>query len=303
MGTAPAQGLVARWLDSLAGLRGASPRTVAAYGYDLERFLEFLTFYEGEVPTKALLARVEARHMRAFLAEERKAGLGARSLARRLSGVRAFYRWLDATHGISNPAVAAMRGPRLPEKLPRPIPAERARALVAFDAPGEKPWVVARDQAVLTLLYGCGLRISEALGLTGAVLPLGAALRIVGKGGKERQVPVLPIAQQRLARYCALCPFELTKAAPLFRGVRGGVLSGALIRKRIARLRAAFGLPPTATPHALRHSFATHLMEAGGDLRTIQELLGHASLSSTQIYTGVDEARLLSVYQKAHPRA
>jgi integrase/recombinase XerC len=238
------------------------------------------------------------------MAHERGRGVSARSLARALSAVKGFTRWLADREGAEATAVLSARAPRFQKKLPRPLAIDAARAVIGSvrENPAED-WIAARDAAVVTLLYGCGLRISEALGLTGASVPLPEVLRIRGKGGKERIVPVLPVARAAVDLYARLCPFPVERDAALFRGARGGPLSPRLIQKAMETARAQLGLPATATPHAMRHSFATHLLAAGGDLRTIQDLLGHASLSTTQAYTAVDTARLMEVYEKAHPRA
>jgi integrase/recombinase XerC len=250
------------------------------------------------------VSRLTVSDMRAFMAHERARGLSARSLARALSAVRNFYRWLSAREGFEPTAVLASRSPRYRRKLPRPLSVDAAADMLqTIGDDAAEPWIASRDTAVVTLLYGCGLRISEALSLTGADAPLGPVLRITGKGGKERLVPVIPAAAASVADYVRQCPFDLAPAAALFRGARGGPLSPRLVQRAMERARNALGLPATATPHALRHSFATHLLSAGGDLRVIQELLGHASLSTTEAYTAVDAARLMEVYAKAHPRA
>ncbi|MBY6136578.1 tyrosine recombinase XerC [Nocardioides marinus] len=242
--------------------------------------------------------------MRAWMASERGSGTGARSLARKLSAVKSFYRWLAQREGFEPSAVLSARAPKFQKKLPRPLAPDAAKAVLeTVELQSQKSWVAARDVAVVTLLYGCGLRISEALRLTGADAPLPPVLRILGKGNKERVVPVLPAARDAVDRYLAQCPFPLEADAPLFRGVRGGALNPRQIQDVMARTRAQLGLPATATPHALRHSFATHLLEAGGDLRAIQELLGHASLSTTQTYTAVDSRHLMDVYRRTHPKA
>jgi integrase/recombinase XerC len=295
---------LASWLGQLAALEGASPRTVEAYATDLRGFLDFVTVHHGESLGRSALARLTIGDMRAWMAHERGRGLSSRSLARSLSAVKTFTRWLAERDGFDPTAILSARSPRFKRKLPRPLAPDAARAMIeAVERQAPLPWVAARDQAVLTLLWGCGLRISEALGLTGAAHPLPDALRITGKGGRERVVPVLPAAREAVAAYVAICPWPLQRTAPLFRGTRGGQLSPRLVQEAMARARAGLGLPATATPHALRHSFATHLLAAGGDLRAIQELLGHASLSTTQVYTAVDGARLLDVYAAAHPRA
>ncbi len=242
--------------------------------------------------------------MRAWMAHERARGLSARSLARALSAVKGFVAWAAERDGFDPSAVLMVRAPRFTAKLPRPLAEDAAKAVLdVVEEQTSSDWVAARDLAVLTLLYGCGLRISEALSLTAADLPLGDSLRITGKGGKERIVPVIPAACQAVDRYVGLCAFHLTPEAPIFRGVRGGPLSPRQVQKTMANARALLGLPVTATPHAMRHSFATHLLNAGGDLRAIQELLGHASLSTTQAYTAVDTARLMEVYETSHPRS
>ncbi len=305
LGFSPAAGeALARWLDHLRALEGASEATVTAYRADVAGFLGFLHHHEGDSLGLARLAAVGPREMRAWMAEARGRGLGARSLARALSSVKSFYRWLSAREGFDPTHVLAARAPKFTRKLPRPLSEEAARAVIeAVDTQAAEPWIAARDAAVVTLLYGCGLRISEALGLDGGAHPLPEVLRIRGKGGKERLVPVLPAARAAVAEYVGLCPYDLAPGEALFRGARGGALNPRQIARAMERARMGLGLPATATPHAMRHSFATHLLAAGGDLRAIQELLGHASLATTQIYTAVDAARLLDVYRAAHPRA
>ncbi|UXU76007.1 MULTISPECIES: tyrosine recombinase XerC [unclassified Paracoccus (in: a-proteobacteria)] len=294
---------MARWLDSERATRDRSDHTIRAYQADLLAFLAFLGGYRGAPALPADLADLTQTDMRAFAAAERARGLSARSLARRLSATRSFLRWMSDRHGFDASRALASRGPKYARSLPRPLAPDQARDLLDLAAEGHaEPWIAARDVAVLTLLYGCGLRISEALGLTGSQWPLPEALTIRGKGGRERQVPVLPVARAALARYLELCPYRPAPQQPLFRGARGGALNPAIVAAVVRKARQALGLPPTATPHALRHSFATHLLAAGGDLRTIQELLGHASLSTTQVYTGVDDAHLLAAYRAAHPR-
>lgn len=292
------------WLASQAALSDAAENTIAAYRGDIVDFLAFLTEHHGETEGLGALARVDTSDMRAWMARMRSSGVGARSLARKLSAVKGFYRWLAEREGYEPTAVLSARAPKYQKKLPRPLSEDAAREVI--DTAGlqnNTPWVAARDMAVLTLLYGCGLRISEALGLTGRDLPLGKSLRITGKGGKERVVPVIAPAREAVESYLRQCPYAPEPDAPLFRGVRGGPLNGRIIRDVMARARMQLGLPATATPHAMRHSFATHLLSAGGDLRAIQELLGHASLSTTQAYTAVDQARLMEIYDRAHPRA
>lgn len=295
----------AAWLDNLSNERRLSEKTLEAYQRDLRQFLGFLTRHLGGAPGLSDIDALRPADMRAFLARRRQSGAGARTLARSLAGIRSFLRFLEK-RGLANAAgINVMRAPKQPKSLPRPLNDRQAVALTKCDEQtAMEPWVAARNAAVLTVLYGCGLRISEALGLCPADFP-GAtkSVRITGKGGKMRLVPVLPAALDAVRHYEKLCPWHLDPQEPLFRGVRGGPLQPAIIQREMQKLRSALGLPETATPHALRHSFATHLLAAGGDLRSIQELLGHASLSTTQIYTGVDTTRLLDVYQRAHPRA
>ena len=295
--------LLSRWCDHLRGIDAASPATVEAYRGDVAGFLGFQLGHIGEETGAALLARVGVPDMRAWMAAERAGGLSARSLARKLSAVRTFADWVADREGIDVTAILSARSPKFQRKLPRPMTEDAARDMIgAAGDQATEPWIAARDTAVLTLLWGCGLRISEALGLDGADAPLPDTLRITGKGGKERIVPVLPVARAAVESYRALCPYDLPAGAALFRGAKGGALNGRLIARVVERSRHQLGLPASATPHAFRHSFATHLLSAGGDLRTIQELLGHASLSTTQAYTGVDTARLMAIYEKAHPR-
>ncbi len=294
------------WLDHLAALDGAAANTVKAYRTDVTAFLAFVAHHHGESLGPARLARTGQSDMRAWMAHERGRGVSARSLARELSAVKGFTRWLAEREGFDPTAILAARGPKFQRKLPRPLSEDAAREVIGvMGTQPREDWVAARDTAVVTLLWGCGLRISEALALRGADSPLPEMLRIRGKGGKERVVPVLPAARAAVAAYVRLCPFpvEGEPGAALFRGARGGPLNPRLIAKAMERARLALGLPASATPHAMRHSFATHLLTAGGDLRAIQELLGHASLSTTQAYTAVDTARLMEVYEKAHPRA
>ncbi len=301
---AAATALLADWLAQMSAVRGASPRTVEAYRADVAGFLGFLALHWGGPVGLARLGDVAVSDVRAWMARERGRGLSARSLARALSAVKGFYGWLAEAHGIEAPAVSATRGPRRKARLPRPVSPGAAKELIAaMEFQSLKSWVGARDVAVATLLYGCGLRISEALGLRQGDAPLGEMLRIRGKGGRERMVPVLPVAARAVETYRALCPHAPGREAPLFLGVRGGPLNARLVQGAMADARRQLGLPATATPHALRHSFATHLLEAGGDLRTIQELLGHASLATTQVYTGVDQVRLMESYMAAHPKA
>ena len=292
------------WLAHERALKSAADNTLKAYASDVTGFLSFMAQHRGGPEGLAALARIHTRDMRAWMAHERGRGLRSRSLARNLSAVKSFFRWLAEHHELEPTAVLLTRMPKFEKKLPRPLAVGAAHEMIgAVDTQAQEDWVAARDAAVLTLLYGCGLRISEALGLSGANEPLPDVLRIIGKGGKERIVPVLPVAKAAVARYTKLCPFPIEQSSPLFCGVRGGRLNAGLIQKAMRSARMKLGLPATATPHAMRHSFATHLMNAGGDLRTIQELLGHASLSSTEAYTAVDTERLMNVYNASHPKA
>ena len=292
------------WLDHQKSLKGSAENTVTAYAGDVSEFLMFITSHKGESQGLGALSKITISDMRAWMANSRGSGVGPRSLARKLSAVKVFYRWLAAREGFEPTAVLLTRSPKFTKKLPRPLAIDAARDMIeTVEMQSLEPWVAARDAAVVTLLWGCGLRISEALGLKGIDAPLPQVMRITGKGGKERIVPVVKAARAAVDAYVKACPHILTDDGPLFRGVRGGVLSPRAIQKAMASARMQLGLPATATPHALRHSFATHLLNAGGDLRTIQELLGHASLSTTQAYTAIDTARLLDVYDNAHPKA
>ena len=296
--------MLASWLNYQRGVRGASPNTAKAYQTDVLGFLGFMTSHHGDQQGLRAIARVSVSDMRAWMAHARSGGIGARSLSRQLSAVKSFYRWLAEREGFEPTAILATRSPKFQKKLPRPLAEDAASAMIeTVEMQATAPWVAARDQAVVTLLYGCGLRISVALGLGGASGELPATLRIRGKGDKDRIVPVIAAARDAVAAYVKLCPYELEPDAALFRGARGGPLNPRQVQKVMEQARLQLGLPATATPHAMRHSFATHLLNAGGDLRAIQELLGHASLSTTQAYTAVDTARLMEVYDKAHPRA
>lgn len=303
---ADAHAALARFLLWLQQERRASPRTVAAYGDCLRPFLLFISEHRSEALSLDALAGLTAAEFRAYLAHRRTGArpLSSRSLSQGLSAIRSFFRWLDRRQGVSNPELALVRGPRLKPSLPRPVSAVQAAETLSTAAEmARNDWEAARDEAVLTLLYGCGLRISEALSLRWRDAPLGASLRVTGKGSKTRQVPVLPVVSERVEAWRALCPFPPDPEGPLFRAARGGPLTPRHVQATMQKLRGALGLPASATPHALRHSFATHLLGAGADLRSIQELLGHASLSTTQRYTGVDAASLLAAYATAHPRA
>ncbi len=295
------------WLDWLAHERRASPRTLEAYGHAGRNWISFLERHRGGPQTLADLAGVQAAELRAHLAERRGGDhpLSARSLAQALAAIRGFHRFLERRLETASPQLTLVRGPRPRATLPRPV--AEAQAMALLDEPGEdvdlEPWEAARDRAVLTLLYGCGLRISEALALAAGDAPLAESLRITGKGGKTRLVPVLPAVRQAVEDWRAVNPFPSTPEQALFRAKRGGPLSARHVQATVQRLRGRLGLPASTTPHALRHSFATHLLGAGADLRSIQTLLGHAGLSTTQKYTAVDAARLLEAYAAAHPRA
>ena len=294
------------WLRHLNAERHLSPKTTEAYRRDVEQFLHFLAEHCGGVPSLKDLAALAPADVRAFLAARRADDIGSRSLMRSLAGIRAFGRFLERSGKGSLAALVAVRGPKLGKTLPRPLPIDAAKrmadpALAAGD--GRGAWIHARDAAVLGLLYGCGLRVSEALGVKRSEFDGRDVLTVTGKGRKQRMVPLIAPVVKLIADYIALCPHELPADGPLFVGAKGGPLSPRLVQLAMARLRGALGLGANATPHALRHSFATHLLAGGGDLRAIQELLGHASLSTTQIYTAVDAERLIQAYRSAHPRA
>jgi integrase/recombinase XerC len=301
---ADAEAIRARWRAWLKSERRLSPRTLDAYERDVGGFLAFLGEHLGAAPDKAALEALRPADFRAFLARRRGDGLTSASLARTLSSVRSFFRFANRNDLLANSAIGTIGSPKLPASIPKPLtPAETAETLEVVGQGSGEPWVRARDAAVLLLLYGCGLRISEALDLNRGQAPLGNSLIVTGKGGKQRMVPVLPVVRDAVDRYLELCPFALEDGGPLFLGVRGGRLNARNVQLLMQRLRGALGLPDSATPHALRHSFATHLLGSGGDLRTIQELLGHASLSTTQRYTDVDSEHLLAAYRRSHPRA
>ncbi|MFN7230330.1 MAG: tyrosine recombinase XerC [Brevundimonas sp.] len=303
-----ADGALRAWLDHLAHERRLSPRTLEAYGHIGRLYLAFLQRHRGGDELRAAdLTTITPAELRAHLAERRggEAALSARSLAQTLAAIRGFHGFLDRRLDLPNPRLALVRGPRVKPSLPRPVSPDQALGLLAEPEadPDADPWEAARDMAVLALMYGAGLRVSEALSLTAADAPLGATLRITGKGAKTRIVPVLPQIGAAVEAYRARLPFVLAPADALFRARRGGPLSPRHVQATVQRLRGRLGLPDSATPHALRHSFATHLLGAGADLRSLQELLGHASLSTTQKYTAVDAERLLAAYAAAHPRA
>ena len=298
------QAAIGLWTGWLAGERRTSPHTVAAYGRDLAFFLDFLQGHCGERPSLATIAALRPADFRAYLARRTQDGIERRSLARVLSVLRGFVRFLQRRGLTSTTAMAALRSPKLPQTVPKPLSIDDAIGSVAVVGElAAAAWQAKRDTAILMLLYGCGLRLSEALGLTRAQAPLGEIAVITGKGSKQRLMPVLPAVREAVADYLRTCPFPLAADGPLFVGARGGPLNPRQVQRQMALLRGHLGLPETATPHALRHSFATHLLGAGGDLRAIQELLGHASLSTTQRYTAVETERLLAVYDAAHPRA
>lgn len=294
---------VRAWLRDLGAVRRLADKTLEAYGRDLSAFLAFLAGHTGGPVTVTTLREMRAADVRAYMAARRSDDLSSRSLARALSAIKSFFRFLEREGVLSTEALNVVRTPKLPKSLPKALTVSEAKAAITTTSElEERPWIAARDMAVLSLCYGAGLRISEALSLTRADLD-SATLRVTGKGNKTRLVPLIDPVRASIESYLELCPFKLTPTQPLFRGLKGGILSPRIIQLRVAQLRGALGLPPSATPHALRHSFATHLLGRGGDLRAIQELLGHASLSTTQVYTAVDTERLLESYRAAHPRA
>ena len=296
--------LAADWRRWLAHEKRVSPHTLTAYETDLLAFFRFLAEHLGGAPDIGALRTLRPADIRAWLARRAGGGLSRASTARALSVARGFFRWCERNGRFTNQAILSVRSPRLPHQLPRPLRA--ADALETVSRVGdlaEEPWIGHRDVALFTLLYGCGLRISEALSLTRADAPAGDSLLVTGKGGRQRMVPVLPAIRTAVSAYIAACPYRLPPDGPLFRGARGGQLNPAVVQRTMRAMRGWLGLPETATPHALRHSFATHLLSGGGDLRAIQELLGHASLSTTQRYTEVADSTLLKEYRAAHPRA
>lgn len=298
----------ASWTAHLADERRLSPLSVEAYGRDVRFFLGFLQEHFGAPPSLADLGRLKPRDIRGFLARRRTEGLSSRSVMRTLAAARSFARFLERQGNGAASALAAIRAPKIARSLPKPLSVVAARKMTDTETRAgdpREPWILARDAAVIALLYGCGLRIAEALSLTRREAPdtAGRALTVTGKGGKTRQVPVIASVAQAIDDYIALCPWTLEPDGPLFLGAKGGPLSPRIVQRAMQDMRSALGLADTATPHALRHSFATHLLARGGDLRSIQELLGHASLSTTQIYTEVDTARLIAVHAATHPRA
>ena len=297
---------VEEWLSWLANERRMSAKTLDAYERDWRQFLQHLTGHIGHPPCMNDVAGLKPLDMRGFMARRRENGAQARTLGRGLAGIRSFIRFLEK-QGLANSAgLSATRSPKTPKTLPKALPASQAlRMTDASEQLEEEPWIAARDAALMALMYGCGLRIGEALSLTPMQIRTAesGSIQITGKGGVTRLVPVLPKVFRAIEDYIRLCPFHIEGDRNLFRGAKGGALQPAIVQKTVRRLRSALGLPASATPHALRHSFATHLLAGGGDLRTIQELLGHASLSTTQIYTAVDTSKLLDVFEKAHPRS
>ena len=299
----PARALAARWHDHLLRERRRSVHTVRAYGATAHRLIDFLEGHLGGAVEPAALLTLSTADLRAFLAARRAQGLANSSAGRELSGVRGFLVFAAREAGQPD-GTPGIKGPKLARNVPRPIAPDDVLALAEeVEAAAGEAWVGARDFAILLLLYGAGLRVSEALGLTGSALPLGDVLSVTGKRSKTRMVPVLPQVREAIGQYVELCPYPAARDLPLFRGARGGPLNGEMVRRAVRKARRAMGLGERTTPHALRHSFATHLLGRGADLRSLQELLGHASLSSTQIYTAVDTAHLLDVYRTAHPRA
>lgn len=293
---------ISNWRRELATVRRLSPKTLEAYGRDVDQFIAFLSAHIGGTVDMGDLETLRPADLRAFLAARRRNALTSRSIARSLSGIKSLFTHLEREGVLALEALSVVRTPKLPRSLPKPLSAAEAKgAGAAIHEQEDRPWVAARDAAVIALCYGSGLRISEALALTRSDLE-GTTLRITGKGNKVRLVPLIAPVRAAIDDYLSRCPFALSQSEPMFRGVRGGPLGPRLIQLRLEQLRGAMGLPASATPHALRHSFATHLLARGGDLRAIQELLGHASLSTTQIYTHIDGERLLEAYRAAHPR-
>ena len=290
------------WLASLAHERRASPHTLRAYGDDVSRFLDFMTGHVGGAMNAAALAKLKPADIRAFITMRRAEGLGAGGVQRALAGVRSFYRYLARENILENAAPKSIRTPRLKRRLPRPLSEEDAGRAIAEAGSHDVQWMGLRDTALLTLLYGAGLRISEALSLRRGDVPFGQSLTILGKGHKERMVPVLPVVAEAASAYAAQIPFAAGREAPLFVSRRGKPMSAREAQGLMQNLRGRLGLAERATPHALRHSFATHLLAGGGELRSVQELLGHAALSTTQTYTQIETRRLMEIYANAHPR-
>ncbi|KQT48198.1 recombinase XerC [Devosia sp. Leaf420] len=296
------QAQIAAWMRELGSVKRLAPKTLEAYGRDVGQFMSFLSGHMGGAITLQSLKELRAADIRSFMAQRREESLGSRSLARVLSSLKNFFGFLERENILATEAFNAIRTPKIPKSLPKALTVVEAKQTITrVDEMEEEPWIAARDMAVISLCYGAGLRIAEALALTKGDLEA-EVLRVTGKGGKIRMVPLIAPVRQSIETYLTLSPYKLWDDDPLFRGKKGGVLSPRIIQLRMQQLRSALGLPPSATPHALRHSFATHLLGKGGDLRAIQELLGHASLSTTQIYTAVDTERLMESYAKAHPR-
>jgi len=295
--------LAKEWLDALAHERRASPHTLRAYGDDVGRFIGFMTGHVGGEIDTAALAKLTPADIRAFITARRQEGLGARGVQRMLAAVRSFFRYLTREGLVDNPAAKSLRSPRVPKTLPRPLSVKDAQRVLEEALENDVEWLGARNVALLTLLYGAGLRISEALSLKRGDAPLGETLSVIGKGKKERSVPLLPVIADAVANYVKVCPFQGAPNTPLFLSRTGKPMRAREAQALMQNLRGRLGLSERATPHALRHSFATHVLAGGGDLRSVQELLGHASLSTTQTYTEVEASKLLAVYKKAHPRA
>lgn len=295
--------LIEGFLDFIQREQRLATNTVEAYRSDLAEFIGFLRGHLETEPGMRAFADLQARDIRAFIAARRREGLADASIARLLSAIKSFYRWLDRAHGVENPEIAFLSGPKRGQRLPRPVSEVAAKDMLEqAELIQEEPWIAARDVAALSLMYGAGLRISEVLDLPGDVKSAPERLRIKGKGGKVRIVPIIPAVREAISEYAALCPYGMNAGSPLFYGARGKRLQAPILRKQVQVLRGALGLTETATPHALRHSFATHLLAHGADLRAIQTLLGHASLSTTQVYTGVEAGHLRKVHANAHPR-
>jgi integrase/recombinase XerC len=293
--------IAVNWLGALKSERRMAAKTLEAYAHDISQFAGFLSDHLGGAASIKVLAELTASDFRSFMAKRRSDGIQSRSLARQMSAIRSFFRYAERGGEFKCAALAVVRAPKIAHSVPRPLPESSARRVAAADVfENDEAWVQARDAAVLTLLYGCGLRISEALSLTVKQAQTNPIV-VLGKGGKTRIVPVVEVAREAIFTYLKLCPIALTPTEPLFRGVKGGVLSPRIIQLLMERMRGALNLPDSATPHALRHSFASHLLGAGADLRVIQDLLGHASLSSTQVYTEVNRTHLLEQYRKAFP--
>ncbi len=296
--------LLEDWLLYLNEIKDLSPKTIDSYKRDSKNFIAFLKMYNAENVSLLSLSNIDIQTVRGWLASLKRKNIKARSAARMLSSVKSFYYWLEKNKNVKNAVVTSFSGPKTKAKLPRPVSVIDAKSILkTVESASSQNWVAARDVAILILLYGCGLRISEALSLNKDSYPLPEMLRIRGKGLKERLVPILPVVSEAVDNYISICPFEQTSKSPLFLGVRGKRLNARIVQKSIFQARNTLGLPETITPHAFRHSFATHLLSAGGNLRTIQELLGHSSLSSTQVYTAVDQKTLMDVYNKTHPTA